>query len=115
MGGGYIYLIESKYGWKIGKSKSPKKRYSLFAVKLPFKIHLRLVLKVVDYHELEKKLHCKYRELRLNGEWFALNESHVHEMYFHCYFWNREKAKGWDYTKWDKFIKGWDNETLPLT
>ena len=33
---GFIYLIKSKYGYKIGKSKKIQDRLSLFNVKLPF-------------------------------------------------------------------------------
>jgi len=111
---GYIYVIYSKHGWKIGKSKNPKERYSLFSVKLPFEIKLKLVLMCLDYHNLERILHLKFKEQRLNGEWFSLKKSDIEHIYFYCYFWNKERAVCWNYKKWDRFVKKWDNKTLPM-
>ena len=71
---GFIYLIKSKYGYKIGKSKKIQDRLSLFNVKLPFKIDVIGYYKVESMSEMETFLHKKYKNLRLEGEWFNLKE-----------------------------------------
>ena len=77
---GFIYLIKSKYGYKIGKSKKIQDRLSLFNVKLPFKIDVIGYYKVESMSEMETFLHKKYKNLRLEGEWFNLKEKEKKEV-----------------------------------
>lgn len=76
---GYIYFIkENKTGTvKIGKSKSLKKRYRLFEVKLPFEIDCIVYYKVNDRHQVESALHDIFSDYRCNGEWFELEEEQI--------------------------------------
>lgn len=75
--GGYVYVIKSPYGYKIGKTKNMKQRSQLFSVKLPFPIEILRYGWFDDYSSTEAKLHREYAHKRLEGEWFNLNEAEV--------------------------------------
>jgi len=75
--GGYVYLVRSKYGVKIGKSVNVRNRTRLFEVKLPFPITVEHYAWFDDYSFAERELHQKYHAKRLEGEWFALSENDV--------------------------------------
>lgn len=69
----FVYLLKSKYGYKIGRSKNVHSRLRLFNVKLPFEFEVMGVIPTYDSILLEKKFHAHFLDKRLNGEWFALN------------------------------------------
>lgn len=69
---GFVYLIKSPYGYKIGKSVNMKQRVQLFSVKLPFPIEVIHYAKFDDYTVAESTLHRKFQDKRLEGEWFDL-------------------------------------------
>lgn len=75
--GGYVYLIKSAYGYKIGKTKNMKQRTQLFGVKLPFPIEIAGYGWFDDYSAAETEYHRRYAQKRLDGEWFKLSESDV--------------------------------------
>jgi len=80
---GYVYLIraiEPHSHYKIGLSKTPVKRIESLDVKLPFPIEVIHLIKTDDMRGLEKSLHSKYAEKRINGEWFALSDDDVREI-----------------------------------
>jgi len=76
---GYIYLLKSDYGYKIGKSKNPKNRNNIFSVKLPFEVEMIKTIKVENYHQVEKDLHKHFEDKHLNGEWFDLTKEEIDE------------------------------------
>jgi hypothetical protein len=70
---GYVYLLQSDTGhYKIGRAKTPDKRIKTFGIKLPFKVEYLAVIKTPDMIALEKQLHERYEQKRINGEWFDL-------------------------------------------
>jgi hypothetical protein len=71
---GFIYIIKSEYGYKIGLSKNIKDRLKLFGVQLPFPIEVVGYYKVGNMHKMELHIHNLYKSKRLNGEWFTLDE-----------------------------------------
>ncbi|MHA6879197.1 GIY-YIG nuclease family protein [Ralstonia pseudosolanacearum] len=75
--GGYVYLVKSKYGIKIGKSVNVKSRTRLFEVKLPFPISVEHYAWFDDYSHAERELHAAYHAKRLEGEWFDLSAEDV--------------------------------------
>ncbi|MEY6431239.1 GIY-YIG nuclease family protein [Thioalkalicoccus limnaeus] len=77
---GYVYLIRSLYGYKIGKTKRMKERARLFSVKLPFDFEIAHYAWCADYHRAETILHRRYGHKRLNGEWFSLDHADVEEI-----------------------------------
>lgn len=74
---GYIYLIKSSYGYKIGKTINLKQRSKLFGVLMPFKFEFIFQKECKDYNNLELKLHEMFAHKNLNGEWFQLSEDDV--------------------------------------
>ena len=75
--GGYVYLVRSEHGIKIGKSINVKSRTRLFEVKLPFPITVEHYAWFEDYSHAERSLHRKYHLKRLEGEWFDLTDADV--------------------------------------
>ena len=75
---GYIYLVASSNGtYNIGRTAAPDKRMQLFRVKLPFDVELECVIKTSDMLGLERELHKRFADKRVNGEWFALSPEDV--------------------------------------
>lgn len=74
---GYVYLIWSKYGYKIGKAINVRNRTRLFEVKLPFPITVMHYARFDDYSQAEHALHRHFHEKRLEGEWFELDDDDV--------------------------------------
>lgn len=75
--GGYVYLVRSPYGVKIGKSVNVKNRTRLFEVKLPFPITVEHYAWFEDYSFAERDLHRQYHAQRLEGEWFDLSPADI--------------------------------------
>lgn len=75
--GGYVYLVRSQYGVKIGKSVNVKNRTRLFEVKLPFPISVEHYAWFDDYSFAERDLHKKFHGKRLEGEWFDLSNEDI--------------------------------------
>ena len=76
---GYVYFIESQYGWKIGKTKNIKNRHKTFDVKLPFDFALRYFFKTAHKTEHEKYLHTFFHNYLINGEWFLITKEQIKE------------------------------------
>lgn len=74
---GYVYLISSPHGYKIGKSRTPKKRYSVLKVAMPFSTRVVCVIETYKMSQLERDLHQRFDDKRINGEWFNLNDADV--------------------------------------
>jgi hypothetical protein len=70
---GYVYVIKSQYGYKIGKTVNLKERTRLFEVKLPFPIEVVHSTYFDDYTAAESFFHRMFASKRLEGEWFNLN------------------------------------------
>lgn len=57
---------------KIGRTVTPKDRFSLFDVKLPFKWQFVALIPCPNSASLEREIHRSYKDQRINGEWFNL-------------------------------------------
>jgi hypothetical protein len=77
---GYVYVIRSPYGYKIGKTVNLKVRTRLFEVKLPFPVHVEHYAWFDDYTAAERGLHLRFQAKRLEGEWFALTADDLAEI-----------------------------------
>jgi hypothetical protein len=71
---GFVYVIKSQLGYKIGQTKNIHQRRKVFNVKLPFHWDFELIFVMEDYIPFEKFLHKNFQNKRINGEWFDLNE-----------------------------------------
>lgn len=72
--GWYVYFIQAEDGGpvKIGRSKNPTERLKALQTASPKRLVIRR-LQSMHYHEslkVEKGLHRRYAEARLDGEWF---------------------------------------------
>lgn len=74
---GYVYVIRSPYGFKIGKTVNIRSRTRLFEVKLPFPISVEHYAWFDDYTYAEHNFHQMFREKRLEGEWFNLTTQDI--------------------------------------
>lgn len=77
---GYVYVIRSQYGFKIGKTRHLHDRTRLFGVKLPFPIDVELSGWCRQYSATERALHVEFAQKRLEGEWFALNDADLESL-----------------------------------
>lgn len=71
---GFVYIIKSELGYKIGKSKNLDSRTKIFNVKMPFKWHYERIYVLRDYSYFEKFFHDCLNYKHINGEWFDINE-----------------------------------------
>jgi len=69
-----VYFIQSIDGGpvKIGSSNNPTKR--LEELKIGSPVPLRIIGEIAGDEKREKQLHEKFKDCRLHGEWFSLNE-----------------------------------------
>lgn len=75
---GFVYLLKTPQGlYKIGRSKNAEKRITKLGVKLPYPIYPLAIIKTSDMVALEKVLHARFEEKRVNGEWFELSDEDV--------------------------------------
>lgn len=75
---GFVYLLRSSSGYyKIGRTKDPNDRIATFAVKLPFEVEYEHIISCSDMMEMERSLHARYADRRVNGEWFDLNAEDI--------------------------------------
>lgn len=69
---GYVYVLKSDHGWKVGKTRNLTSRMADYTIKLPFKVWLVAYKKTDDMHKLEVELHNSLIHKWINGEWFSL-------------------------------------------
>ncbi len=66
------YLVKSKEGYKIGKSKNPEKRLKAIQTSAP-----SATLIAYGTGVEESRLHQQYKDQRIRGEWFKLRRADV--------------------------------------
>lgn len=74
---GYVYLIHSEHGTKIGKSVRPIQRITQLQTQMPFNFRYIENTFVKDYSKTETELHKRFANKRLNGEWFNLSDNEI--------------------------------------
>lgn len=74
---GYVFLIQSPHGYKIGKTANIQNRLRLFSVKFPFSVNLEHYAWFEDCSGAERALHTRFHAKRLEGEWFDLNDADI--------------------------------------
>jgi hypothetical protein len=70
---GFVYIFGGEGIYKIGRAKDPAKRVSTLT-KLPFRAELIHTIQSDDAVLLETHLHHRFKEQRVNGEWFRLTD-----------------------------------------
>lgn len=71
---GYIYLIESNWLYKIGKTKNVSSRIKKYITENPNEITLIHSYHAENYTDEEARLHEKFQSKRIRWEWFQLSE-----------------------------------------
>lgn len=76
----YVYLLQSDIYYKIGITTDPDKRISDLMTLPPFDTGIIYCALCDDAQKHEKLLHERYKEKRVNGEWFKLSKDDVIEV-----------------------------------
>lgn len=72
--GGYVYVLQSAYGFKVGRTRNMPSRMRAFGVKLPIMYTIPLCAWFDDHIEAESAYHRIFADKHVNGEWFNLEE-----------------------------------------
>lgn len=76
----YIYVIEDYPHFKIGYATNVTARLKTIQNANPRKLTKVIYVKVPNAEQLEAELHEKYKDYRVRGEWFELNNDLVAEL-----------------------------------
>jgi len=76
---GWVYLVKSSAHFKIGHTKDMKQRSSFLKINLPEQHEILHMIKCEDRYRSERYWHDRFKEKRLHGEWFCLNELDIYE------------------------------------
>lgn len=74
---GFIYVVKAGELYKIGFSKTPRKRFRTFRTGSPIPLEIVLTMRTPHYKIVEQMLHDHFAAKRVHGEWFALTESDI--------------------------------------
>ena len=77
---GFIYVIETNQGHKIGKTAEPGKRKKSQGTIMPYDHKYGIEEEVPNYSSVEKELHSRFATKRFKGEWFHLTEADIQEI-----------------------------------
>ena len=70
---GVVYLLSASDRLKIGKTKNVKQRINALRTGCPYPIECLGFIETNECTKLEKALHEKFSQFRINGEWFEKN------------------------------------------
>ena len=74
---GHVYLLKHDKVYKIGKSSDASRRYKEIRTQMPFKTTEVHVIETDDPSGIEAYWHNRFKDKRLEGEWFKLLASDV--------------------------------------
>jgi Meiotically up-regulated gene 113 len=74
---GHVYLLRHNEEYKIGKSIDVTRRYKEIKVQMPHKMEELHVIETDDPSGIEAYWHNRFRDKRLEGEWFKLNADDI--------------------------------------
>ncbi len=77
---GYVYLLHHDGLYKIGRAKNLSKRLMQISPRMPHEVTLIHFIEADDMIGMESRLHERYADKRMNGEWFALSAADVQEI-----------------------------------
>lgn len=76
----YILATHNFKYLKIGMSKSPKQRFENIQSGCPFDLYLWMSIRTPIPKQVESFLLEKYKEFKLRGEWFSLEEKQLNDL-----------------------------------
>ncbi len=71
---GHIYVVESRGKFKIGKTKHLRSRLKKYVTENPDEVKTVHVFDGDDRELEEARIHKKFSQKRIHGEWFALSD-----------------------------------------
>ena len=74
---GHVYLLKHGKEYKIGRSRDAAMRYKAIKVQMPYKCEEVHVIETDDPSGIEAYWHNRFKDKRLEGEWFKLSASDV--------------------------------------
>jgi hypothetical protein len=74
---GHVYLLKHGKEYRIGKSHDAAKRYGQIRVQMPYRTEEVHVIETDDPSGIEAYWHKRFKDKRLEGEWFALTAADV--------------------------------------
>ena len=74
---GHVYLLKHEKVYRIGKSIDASRRYKEIKVQMPYKTAEVHVIETDDPSGIEAYWHNRFKDKRLEGEWFKLSASDV--------------------------------------
>lgn len=74
---GFVYLLRSPHGCKIGCACNPKRRITEISTLLPFEVTVEHTFPAPDMYAAESALHFHFHGKRIRGEWFLLDEADI--------------------------------------
>lgn len=75
---GFVYLIQAENQLvKIGVSINPQKRFQTLNTASPIELSILFSIKSDDAYTLEDKLHKRFADRHIKGEWFSLSEEDI--------------------------------------
>jgi hypothetical protein len=70
---GWVYLLQSAFGFKIGQTSNPEARIKQY----PFNVDVIHTIKSDDALTVERYLHGRFSDKRIQDEWFDLDDQDV--------------------------------------
>ncbi len=77
VGTGQVYLLEHDKTYKIGRSTDPSRRYKEIRTQMPYETKEIHVIETDDPVGIEAYWHNRFKDKRLEGEWFKLTASEI--------------------------------------
>jgi len=74
---GYVYLVKADNLYKIGMSSNPEKRMETLRYRPPYPTKLIHAFRTPQCRKDEWLLHIIFRDKRVVGEWFILDEDDI--------------------------------------
>ncbi|CAG9183914.1 GIY-YIG nuclease family protein [Cupriavidus respiraculi] len=74
---GVVYVLQSAYGHKVGRTRNVPARMRAFGVHLPFLYTIPLCAWFDDCVAAESYYHAVFADKRINGEWFDLTDADI--------------------------------------
>lgn len=74
---GVVYVLQSAYGYKVGRTNNVPARMRAFGVHLPFIYSILFCAWFADCHAAEHRYHQMFSGKRINGEWFDLSDADI--------------------------------------